>query len=454
LTSEERPPPEDEFRRAASYVLDSPGADHVEVALSASLVGLTRYAGSEIIQNTVRDEVRADVRVVVDDRIATASTNQLSARSMKRAARRALEAARASRPDRDYPGPARPSEVGRPHALMRWDAATAACTPSQRAAEVGRVLHAARDASAAGIYETSAHAYSFMSSTGVDCHDRYTRCVTTCLLERGSSTGWADASSHTVEDVDVEAAARRAYDKAALGEVVADAEPGSYEVVLEPSAVATLVEYLSYAGFGAKQVLDGESFLSVRAGDDVAAPEVTIADDVAHPASVGIGFDFEGVPRSRVAVIERGRATRPVNDLRTAPKLGHDLTGHSSGSNEFGPYASNLVVEPGVASTEELIGSVDDGVLVTRFHYVNILDRPRVLLTGMTRDGTFRIRSGRVVGALRNMRFTESVLDALASVRAVGAEARAFAPEYGSFGSSVAPALLVGSFRFTSTTTH
>jgi predicted Zn-dependent protease len=274
------------------------------------------------------------------------------------------------------------------------------------------------------------------------------------LLDTGEATGWGEASSHRRSDVDEEEAARRALDKARAGRAAEEARPGVYEVVLEPAAVATLVEYLSYAGFGAKQKLDGDSFLSERAGEAVAAPEVTIADDVFHPSSVGIGFDFEGVPKQRVAVIDGGRATRPVNDLRTAARLGDDPTGHSSGSNEFGPYASNVVLEAGERSLDELVGGIDDGLLVTRFHYVNILDRPRTLLTGMTRDGTFRIQGGRLAGAVRNLRFTESVLDALATTRGVGRELSAFAPEFGSFGSAAAPALSLGEFHFTSATSH
>jgi predicted Zn-dependent protease len=140
--------------------------------------------------------------------------------------------------------------------------------------------------------------------------------------------------------------------------------------------------------------------------------------------------------------------------MRTAPKLGDELTGHFSGSHEFGPYASNVVLEAGDRSGDELIGDVEDGLLVTRFHYVNILDRPRTLLTGMTRDGTFRIRSGEITGAVHNLRFTESVLDALATAQGAGRDLAAFAPEYGSFGSSVAPALRLGRFHFTSATSH
>ena len=118
--------------------------------------------------------------------------------------------------------------------------------------------------------------------------------------------------------------------------------------------------------------------------------------------SVGIGFDFEGVPKKRVPVIDRGIATGPVTDWRTSRKLNLELTGHHSGSTEFGPYAAHLVLEPGKESLGELIAGVDNGLLVTRFHYVNVLDRPATLLTGMTRDGTFRIRKGEVAGPVHN----------------------------------------------------
>ena len=187
-----------------------------------------------------------------------------------------------------------------------------------------------------------------------------------------------------------------------------EAEPGTYEVILEPSATATLIDYLGYMGFGAKQVIEGESFFSSRTDEQVAAPSVTVADDVFHPESVGIGFDFEGAPKQRVAIIDSGIARGPVTDRKTARKLGSKSTGHNSGSGEFGPYAFNLVLEAGESSLDELIAEVEDGFLVTRFHYVNILDRPATELTGMTRDGTFRIRGGELAGAVHNFRFAQS----------------------------------------------
>jgi predicted Zn-dependent protease len=448
------PVPQDDARAAARHVLEFPGADGVEVVVSASTIGLTRYANSQIIQNTVRNEVHANVRVVVGDRVAQASTNQLDADHMKRAAERALEAAQSSPPDEAFPGLPDPTVVGRAEGTYRWDESTAEAAPAVRARAVGKLLDAVGGGSAAGIYETSRHSYGVFSSTGIDCYDGYTRCVTSCLVDNQEATGWAEASSHCHEDVDVEAIAGRAARKAEAGRKAVDAEPGTYEVVLETPAVATFLDFLSYTSFGAKAVIEGESFLATRAGQEVAPSSVTIADDVWDPLSVGVGFDLEGVPKKRVAVIDAGRATGPVTDLRTAHKLGTGNTGHSSGSAEFGPYAANVTIGAGDATEEELIAGVDDGFLVTRFHYTNVLDRPTALLTGMTRDGIFRIRRGEVAEPVHNFRFAQSALDAFGSVSAIGVGRVAFAPDYGSYGSTVAAPVRIGEFRFASTTSH
>lgn len=444
----------DEARRAAESVLGLPGADGVEVTIHVSSSGVTRYANSQIIQNTQREELRAYVRVVSGGRVATATTNQLDPERLEAAAAHALEAARSSLPDEAFPGLADPDVVGRVDPIDRCDGATAATSADERARAVRSILGAADGGSAAGVVETAAQAYGVFNSNGVDCFDSYTRAIATALVDDGQATGWGEASSHAFGELDWEHVGKTATGKAAAGHGATDAEPGEYEVVLEAPAVATMLDYLSYVGFGAKQVIDGESFLSTRTGEQVAAPSVTVADDAWHPRSIGIAFDFEGVPRRRVAVVDGGVARGPVTDLRTAAQMGSAPTGHYSGSNEFGPYASNVVLEPGTESYEDLVGGVSRGLLVTRFHYVNVLDRPSTLLTGMTRDGTFSIRDGAVAEPVHNLRFSQSVLDALAAVTGVGSDLQAFAPDFASFGSTVAPALRIGRFRFSSGTSH
>jgi PmbA protein len=444
----------EEARRIGEQVVELPGADAVEVVVMGSTIALTRFARSQIIQNTIQETVRAYIRVAVGRRVASASTNQFNAKSIGATADRALESALKAPDDPEFPGFPSPAEVGAAAPVMRWDEATASTGADVRARAIADILALTQGSEAAGIYETSSHAYSVVSSSGMDCHDAYTRCVVSCLADIDGATGYHEASSHCRDAIDHETVARTAAGKARSGAGAGDVAPGEYEVVLEPAAVAMLLDYLSYAGFGAKQMIDGESFFSKRIGQRVARPSVTVADDVTHPLSVGIGFDFEGVPRKRVAVIERGTAVEPVTDYRTARRLGRQPSGHYSGSNEWGPYASNILMEPGDATSEQLVAGVADGLLVTRFHYVNVLDRPTALLTGMTRDGLWRIRQGEVAEPVHNLRFTQSVLDALDSECRVGRDLHAFAAEFGGFGSTVAPSLHVGRWAFTSATSH
>jgi PmbA protein len=445
---------EDQAARAASYAFDLEGAEGVEVVVAASDAGITRFANSEIIQNTARSEVRVYVRVALADRSATAATNQLDEAHVAAAAERALTAARAAPPDDEWPGLATPEEAGKPEALWCFDEDTRATGPSDRARVVSDVLDASGKASAAGVFETSAHTFGVFSTTGIRCFDGYTRCILTTLLDSGSATGWSETSSHAIGEVDHTRCVEQALAKVDRGPAVAEATPGDYDVVLEPAAAAALVDYLAWSSFGAKQVIDGESFFATKAGEKVAASTVTVRDDATHPMSVGIGFDFEGVSRTPVAVIDEGRATQPVTDRRTAAKLGVPVTGHGSGSDEWGPFAANVVLDSGTTSFDEVVAGVDDGLLVTRFHYVNLLDRPATLLTGMTRDGTFRIRDGEIAEPVQNLRFTQSALGALAAVETIGSDERAFAPEFGSFGSTVSPSVRVAGFSFTSKTSH
>jgi predicted Zn-dependent protease len=127
-----------------------------------------------------------------------------------------------------------------------------------------------------------------------------------------------------------------------------------------------------------------------------------------------------------------------------------DDTGHAlPAPNSFGPLPLNLAMESGDGDIDRMVGSVDRGLYVTRFHYVNVEDPMSVLLTGMTRDGTFMIEGGRLTHPVRNLRFTQSAIGALDSVESVGSDRRHVDAMLGSV---LAPALLVREFNFTGQT--
>ncbi|HYR63414.1 MAG TPA: TldD/PmbA family protein [Actinomycetota bacterium] len=438
----------------AEKALAVEGADEVEVTLFSESGGLTRFADSIIHQHTERSDARVKVRVVTGRRSAAVGTNRLDEDTIRRAGLRALEMARLSPPDDIFPG--LPTDFGAslvPPAqdAKRFDGATADASPAWRAERVAEVVKAAGDRPAAGFFSTSADEVSLANTNGVRRHTAFTIAAFTCMVRSGDGTAHHECAAGRAADIPVVDLAEDLAHWADRGQGAGDVSPGTYPVVLLPLAAGEMVEYLAYMGFGAKDVLNGESFFVDRQGQQVAAPRVSVVDDVAHPMSLGPAFDWEGVWRQRVAILDAGAANQPVYDTRTAAEAGTTTTGHASGSQEYGPYPANLFIAPGEQTTDELASGIERGLLVRRFWYVNVVNQRETILTGMTRDGLFLIEDGVVTKPVHNLRFTQSVLGTLAGCSGVGADLVCLSPGGGSL---LAPALRLDAFTFTSATSH
>ena len=162
-----------------------------------------------------------------------------------------------------------------------------------------------------------------------------------------------------------------------------------------------------------------------------------------------MGFDFEGVPKKRVAMIDHGVARAVVYDSFTAQREGKENTGHAlPAPNTMGPYPIHLMMAAGEASREDLFKGIERGVYVTRFHYCNIVHPVRTLFTGMTRDGTFLIEHGEITRPVKSFRFTQSILETLTAAEAISRQ-RIQVRDYTTI---VAPAVRSAKFNFTGVT--
>jgi predicted Zn-dependent protease len=153
--------------------------------------------------------------------------------------------------------------------------------------------------------------------------------------------------------------------------------------------------------------------------------KVTIYDDGLDPKGLQIPFDFEGIPKQKVTFFDQGVAKEVTYDSFTAAKEGRESTGHGLISpNTEGPIPINLFMKGGDSSLDGMIKSIRRGIYVTRFHYTNVVEPMKAVITGMTRDGTFLIEDGEIKRPIKNLRFTESVLKALSRVSAVSKDQR------------------------------
>jgi predicted Zn-dependent protease len=210
---------------------------------------------------------------------------------------------------------------------------------------------------------------------------------------------------------------------------------------------------MAYTGFSAVALQEGRSFMVGRMGQQIVDPRVSIWDDGASPGGLPWPFDFEGVPKQRVDLIESGVARGVVYDsYRAGKEEGKASTGHAlPAPNAYGPLPLNTFFAPGDASVEEMIANTERGLYVTRFHYTRPVEPAQVIVTGMTRDGTFLIKDGELAYPVKNLRFTQSYLEALNRVEMIGSEPRLLIGLAGIARDRV-PALKLGSFAFTGAT--
>ena len=442
----------DAFHSAAEAALELAGVDGVEVVCMHEWGGLTRFARSEIHQSIAREDIDVRVRVVSKDRVGVASTNDLSREGAAKAARSAKEMADVVAPDPMWPGLAPSARVP---VVDRFHTETAEATPERRAEGVAALIaRTGPGFTAAGAFETQAMEVGVATTEGQVCFTPFTQASLTTVVTGGEGgSGFAERFSGDVADLDPEEIGARAADKAVRSQRPSPLEPGRYPVVLEPSATATLVGFLAWVGFGGRDYLEGRSCFSGKTGEQVAASAVSICDDPLDPHTIGAPFDFEGVPHRRVDLIRDGVFLEAVYDRRTGREAGRESTGHAlPAPNPDGPYPLNLSMATGDATIDQMIAATQRGVLVTRFHYSNIVNPVESSITGMTRDGTFLIEHGEVVGPVVNFRFTQSILEALSSATMVGTEAE-LASEF-FFSASRVPALKVERFHFSGRSDH
>jgi PmbA protein len=427
------------------------GATEAEVLVMAGDSALTRFANSEIHQNVAEHSLTVNLRHVVGRRIAVVSTGRVDAEGLRSLVHRAASITRSCEELDDWAGLSAPVDGSARAGVSAWADGTADASPEFRAEGVRAVIAAADrvGVTAFGSFSTEAEAVAVANSAGIRAAENRTSSqLLTVHMSPDGGTGYAEGVSMDATTIDAAAIGQEAAAKARAGDRAVTVPPGDYPVVLEEYAVVDITDMLGYLGFSALAVQEGRSF--VEPGRRIGSDLVTLVDDGADRSGLPMGFDYEGVPKQRVPLVEAGVCRDVVYDSQTAARAGRTSTGHGlPAPNPWGPFPLNLVMSAGDTPRDELIKGLDRGLLVTRFHYTNVVHPKLAMITGMTRDGTFLVERGEVVGPVRNLRFTQSYLDALAKVSAVSSSRKAIR---GFLGAAVVPALRIDAWTFTGVT--
>jgi PmbA protein len=431
----------------AAGLVKAGGADEIEVLFIEGRSYLTRFSRNHIHQNVGAEEISAVIRVVVGNRLGVATASSLAPEALAAARQEAVAIARACDPVENWPGlpPPRPIKP-----LDAYDAATAEASAELRAQMAGAIILAARGkrGEAAGAVEIEEGTLAVASSTGVAVARSSTRAEVHTVVTCGDGSGYAEGLSPRIGDIDARAIGRRAARKAADSRNPRAIEPSRYDVILEPSAVGEWMEFLSYIAFSGKNFGEGRSPFSGRLGQRVTGEAVTIWDGARDPRIIQHAFDYEGMPADRLTLIQRGVAKAVGTNYYRARRLGkRRSSGHAlPASTSYECLPLHLFMKGGDSSLERMIRETQRGLLITRFHYTNILDPMKTVLTGMTRDGTFLVENGEVVGPVKNLRYTENVLEALGRIDGLSRRLTLVK------GPCVVPAVKIREVQFTGTT--
>lgn len=408
--------------------------------------GLTRFANSRIHQHVGELTATIDLRLVREGRVATASTSRLTEAGLVDLVERTLAQVEVSPVDPDEPGLAPGQDTP---ALDHVAASTAAATPDDRAEVVAGFVDAGGDLEAAGFCETTHTRVALANSAGQRAADAATHAVCNGIHRSGGSAGMGHRESRALADLDGAAIGTESARVAGRTADLVDITPGPLPVVLAPEAVATIAIFLGLYGFSARAVAEGRSFAVLD--EQQFDPSFNLRDDVTDPRNVSWGFDAEGTARRRVDLVTDGVCTALAHDRRTAAAAGTSSTGHHvPGSDVMGPMPTDLVIAPGGQTHEQLVAGLDRGLLVTSFHYCRVLDPRTLVVTGLTRNGTFLVEDGQVGPAVGNLRFTQSFPSALAPgrVRGIGNDDRYAMNEFAA-GMTIAPSIALDAWNFT-----
>lgn len=418
-------------------------ADECEAGLNGSEGGNIRYARNAVSTAGDISTMSLSVSATFGKKTGSAVINEFDDKSLEKVVRRAEELAQLAPENPEYMPLLGPQ--GTFKESITYVDSTAAMTPESRAELVGKSIKVAKDAKleAAGFLENTTSFVAVMNSKGMFAYNKGTDVIfsITTRNQEGTGSGYAARGFNDVKKLDTFTATQVAARKANGSASAKAIEPGKYTVILEPVAATYMLENMFR--FDARSADEGRSFLSKpgggnRLGEQLMDEKVNIYSDPFHPDLPAATWTRDGYPAERVNWIEKGVVKNLNYSRYWAEKKGV----------KPGPFGGNIIMDGGTASLEDLIKSTEKGILVSRLWYIRMVDPQSLLLTGLTRDGTFYIENGQIKYPIKNFRFNESPVIMLNNLEALGKQERSISVE--SYRSYLIPAMKIRDFTFTS----
>jgi predicted Zn-dependent protease len=367
-----------------------------------------RFGQNRITQNG--DTFRRELELTMgrDGRRATATTHRIASEAFSSLAEGIREQIATAPEDPEYMPPV---EAGQVYPVVKdWDEATAGMRTDRRVEAASRAIREAEDRGmeAAGIAHAAMHKTALGTSTGNLAFHRRTRASYGLTVDAGTGSSYRHLTGTAWDSLDVGGAVEEVADEAAAAVDPADAPTETCSVLLEPQAVADLVPFLVYS-LNARLADEGVTVFSGMEGQRVTGSGFTLRSELNGPVR-GRPFDGEGLPCGDAVWIEDGVLRRMLCGRYWARRTGRE------------PVSSPgcFYVEGGEGDVTEGMRRMDGGLLIRRLWYLRFVDQKSLEITGMTRDGVFRVEDGVPTGPVADFRWNWKPLDLLQRIAWTG----------------------------------
>ena len=427
--------------------LKSSKAEQTELVCESEDFYLTRFADNVIHQNMGRKDHKVWCRAINGKKVGIATGNDITRDAINLLIEKAGELCKYQEENPQFAGlvlsPRAAPSNGYIDSTAKYSAESRATAVS-----IFGAIASAEKLKVSGMFETSQTELIVANSLGTRQSGKASEAkISVTLSDDITRAGFAQAFARDVAQIDYEGIAIRAIQKAYMPQRPISLEPGKYTVILDPEAVADFLLFLGFLGFGGKGLVTRRSFMAEKIGTQIMSDKISIYEDPHNPEIEYIGFDYEGVPRRRVPLIEKGFGKGVVNDSYYGNLNGSGSTGNAlRPGNNFGPYPVAMTIEPGTQTLEQIMASCDRAIWITHFWYLNYLNPMMTTVTGTTRDGTFLIEDGKLKSPIVDMRVSQSMLEAFSNVEAISGTRR-LVPKYGTI--MFVPAFKIANFNLT-----
>jgi predicted Zn-dependent protease len=234
-----------------------------------------------------------------------------------------------------------------------------------------------------------------------------------------------------------------------LSKPVQNIKPGKYRTYLAPGAVSELAAMLSWGALSASAWKQGRSaFKKLADGEAKLSPLFTLRENFALGLTPRFNALGEVAPEN-LTLIENGELREFLVSSGTAKEFGLKSNGASQSEG-----LRSLDIATGTLKESDILSELGTGLYLSNLHYLNWSDPVSARITGMTRYACFWVENGEIVGPIKDLRFDESLYDALGS-KLIALTAKAeIDPEVSTYGGHApggrrVPGMLIDGFAFT-----